>query len=241
MRKPLRVLGALGIAWCLLAGGNALAQEAADSAPVEEAAAPAIDPLEQYSTALDAIESLRTYNRQMNELVQAQLTERESLGRQLEQIELVRRGVLPLMEKMVDALENFVELDVPFKKEERMQRLGKVRDWMLNPEKSSADKYRRIVEAYQIENEYGREITSYNATLDLNGEKTNVNFLQVGRVAFVYQTPDESEAGVWNQKERRWDPLDSSYRSAIRQGLRIARKQAAPDLLRLPLPAAEEL
>ena len=55
----------------------------------------------------------------------------------------------------------------------------------------------------------------------------------------IYQTLDGSEAGVWNQQTRSWEPLAASYRTAIRQGLRIARKQAAPDMIRLPLPAAE--
>jgi hypothetical protein len=54
----------------------------------------------------------------------------------------------------------------------------------------------------------------------------------------VYQSPDETQAGRWDQETRSWVPLDSSFRSAIRNGLRIARKQAAPDLIRLPLTAA---
>ena len=62
------------------------------------------------------------------------------------------------------------------------------------------------------------------------------HFLRFGRIALVYQTLDGMEAGVWNQTTKNWDPLDASYRTAIRQGLRIARKQAAPDLIRLPLP-----
>ena len=66
-----------------------------------------------------------------------------------------------------------------------------------------------------------------------------VNFLRVGRIALVYQALDESEAGVWNQRSRRWEPLDGSFGSAIRDGLRIARKQVAPDLIRLALPAPE--
>ena len=63
-----------------------------------------------------------------------------------------------------------------------------------------------------------------------------MDFLRFGRIALVYQTLDGMEAGVWNQAEKSWEPLDASYRTAIRQGLRIARKQAAPDLIRLPLP-----
>jgi hypothetical protein len=94
------------------------------------------------------------------------------------------------------------------------------------------------MEAYQIENEYGRTIESYRGAVELAGRETTVDFLRFGRIALVYQSLDQADAGVWNQETRSWDRLDSSYRSAIRQGLRIARKQAAPDLIRLPLPVA---
>ncbi len=96
------------------------------------------------------------------------------------------------------------------------------------------------MEAYQIENEYGRTIEAYRATLDLDGKETTVDFLRFGRIALVYQSLDENQTGVWNQQTRSWDELDSSYRSAIRAGLRIARKQSAPDLVTLPLPAPRD-
>ena len=73
-----------------------------------------------------------------------------------------------------------------------------------------------------------------------HGKKITVDFLRFGRIALLYQTLDGMEAGVWDQANRTWEPLDTSYRSAIREGLRIARKQAAPDLIRLPLPAASD-
>jgi hypothetical protein len=95
------------------------------------------------------------------------------------------------------------------------------------------------MEAYQIENEYGRTIEAYRSTLERGDREVTVDFLRVGRIALVYQTLDEADAGAWDQETRSWVPLDSSYRSAIRQGLRIARKQAAPDLIRLPLPPPE--
>jgi hypothetical protein len=92
------------------------------------------------------------------------------------------------------------------------------------------------MEAYQIENEYGRTIEAYRSTLARDGKEVTVNFLRVGRIALLYQTLNEAQAGAWNQESRSWEPLDESFRSAIRQGLRIARKQSAPDLIRLPLP-----
>jgi hypothetical protein len=96
------------------------------------------------------------------------------------------------------------------------------------------------MEAYQIENEYGRTIEAYRSMLERGDREVNVDFLRFGRIALIYQTLDGSEAGVWNQETRSWEPLDASYRTAIRHGLRIARKQAAPDMIRLPLPPAEE-
>jgi len=191
--------------------------------------------LTQYQSALRHHESLRTYNRQLDALIVSQESERASLEEQTDQVELVSREVTPLMLRMIDAVEAFVSLDVPFLAEEREERVLDLRKLMGRADVTEAEKYRRIMEAYQIENEYGRTIEAYRSTLDREGQTVTVNFLRVGRIALVYQTLDESEAGVWNQEARRWEPLDGSFRTAIRNGLRIARKQAAPDLIRLPL------
>jgi hypothetical protein len=195
------------------------------------------DLLTQYQSALRQHESLLIYNRQLDTLIVAQEVERKSLEEQTDQIELVSRDVTPLMLRMIDALSAFVSLDVPFLEEERTDRIGELRKLMHRANVTEAEKYRRIMEAYQIENEYGRTIEAYRSTLAQGDKEVTVNFLRVGRIALVYQTLDESEAGVWNQDSRRWEPLEGSSRSAIRDGLRIARKQVAPDLIRLPLPA----
>ena len=192
--------------------------------------------LTRYQTTLRQIESLRTYNRQMEELIASQETERASLQEQLDRIELVTREVTPLMMRMIGALQAFVELDVPFLEEERKERIANLRKMMRRANVTESEKYRRIMEAYQVENEYGRTIEAYRSTLSQGERELTVDFLRVGRIALLYQTLDEAEAAVWNQEKRIWEPLDRSYRSDIRQGLRIARKQAAPDLLRLPLP-----
>jgi hypothetical protein len=195
--------------------------------------------LTQYQSALRQHESLSIYNRQLDALIAAQKVEQVSLEEQTDRVELVSRDVTPLMLRMIESLDAFVALDVPFLAEERSDRILDLRKLMIRADVTEAEKYRRIMEAYQIENEYGRTIEAYRSTLASEGKEVIVNFLRVGRIALVYQTLDESEAGVWNQDSRRWEPLEGSFRTAIRQGLRIARKQVAPDLLRLPLPAPE--
>ena len=62
-----------------------------------------------------------------------------------------------------------------------------------------------------------------------------VEFLRLGRTALIYQTRDASSQGVWNKQTRQWEALDSSYRTQITKGLRMAKKQLAPDLLMLPV------
>jgi hypothetical protein len=191
----------------------------------------------RYSNTVRQIESIRVYNRQMQELVDAQNVELASLGDQLDRVEEVGRSVTPLMLRMIDAIAKFVELDVPFLIEERTERVAELRQLMARADVNNAEKYRAIMEAYQIENDFGRTIEAYRGTIDSGGREITVDFLRFGRIALVYQSLDEEQAGVWDMQAKNWKPLDSSFRSPIREGLRIARKQTAPDMIKLPLPA----
>lgn len=192
--------------------------------------------LAKYRTVLTQTDSIRIYNRQLRELMTSQENELASLQDQLDRVEVVGRSVTPLMLRMIDALDATVTLDLPFLTEERTQRIEDLRKLMTRAAVTNAEKYRLIMEAYQTENEYGRTIEAYRSTLKRGDRDIKVDFLRFGRIALVYQTLDGMEAGVWNQADKRWEPLDANYRTAIREGLRIARKQSAPDLIRLPLP-----
>ncbi len=195
--------------------------------------------LAKYRTVLTQIDSIRIYNPQLRELMASQDEELTSLQEKLDRVEIVGRSVTPLMLRMIDALDATVALDLPYLTKEREQRIADLHKLMTRAAVTNAEKYRVIMEAYQTENEYGRTIEAYRSTLRRGDRDIKVDFLRFGRIALVYQTLDGMEAGVWNQAEKTWDPLDASYRTAIRQGLRIARKQAAPDLIRLPLPVPQ--
>jgi hypothetical protein len=139
---------------------------------------------------------------------------------------------------MIEALENFVQLDLPFLPDERSRRIADLRELMIRADVTDSERYRRIAEAYQIENEYGRTIEAYQGELDLDGQKRQVDFLRVGRIAFLYQTLDGAKTGVWDHRSQAWTEASAS-RGDVRKGLRIARKQTAPDLLKLPVPSPE--
>jgi hypothetical protein len=141
---------------------------------------------------------------------------------------------------MIDGLETFVSLDVPFHMEERERRIEFLRANLDRSDVSVAEKFRQVLEAYKIENEYGRKIDAYKGTLDIEGVERDVNFFRVGRIALLYQTTDTELSGAWDQDSSSWLALDrGEYRSAIQKGLRIARKEASIDVLNLPIPAPE--
>jgi hypothetical protein len=193
----------------------------------------------EYRSILEQTDALQIYNEQLQKLLDSQEAEAHSLQLQIDGVALVGRQLTPLMLRMIDALERFVTLDVPFLLGERRARVNRLRELMSRADVTDSEKYRRILEAYQIENDYGRTIEAYQGFLEIGGEERTVDFLRVGRIAFLYQTLNGSEAGAWDASKGKWVELPGSYRVSIRRGLRMARKQAAPDLITLPVAAAE--
>jgi len=193
----------------------------------------------EYKVVTKEIDGLRVYNTQLDKQIESQVKEMESLRNSIDQVTVIERQIIPLMLRMIDGLKQFIELDVPFLADERNERLGNLEQMMERADVSVAEKFRKVLEAYQIENEYGRTIEAYRGTLEVEGTPREVDFLRIGRVSLMYQTDDAQHSGIWDQADKQWQPLSNQYRSAIRDGLRIARKEVAPNLLKLPIPSAE--
>jgi len=193
--------------------------------------------LAEYRNLLRQTDSLQIYNAQLQKLVLSQQNELTSIGEQLINIEATQREIVPLMLKMIEVIAQFVDLDIPFLPEERQNRIAALQDLMERADVSLAEKYRRILEAYQVETEYGRTIEAYQGELALNGETRTVDFLRIGRVSLYYLSLDGQEAGVWDQG---WQRIDDGYRQAIDKGLKVAKKQLPPDLLVLPVKTGGE-
>lgn len=192
--------------------------------------------LEQYRLVTRQTDTLEVYNQQLQRLIDSQLAEMQSIEQQIRDIEVTQREITPLMLRMLASLEQFIRLDVPFLPQERKQRLVNLQTTLNRADVSVSEKFRQLIEAYQIENDYGRTIEAYRAPLGDN-EKRTVDFLRIGRVALFYQTLDGNELGRWDKATQQWVTLENQYRSAINNGLRMARKQAAPDLLVVPVAA----
>jgi hypothetical protein len=197
------------------------------------------DLLIQYRQYLAEAQSLREYSEQLGVQVASQVEELDFLRGELEEIDVTARGVMPLMGKMLDTLERFVALDVPFQLGERSKRIAALKEMMARADVSISEKYRRIVEAYQIETEYGRTLEAYAGELGEGEAPRTVRFLRLGRVALLYQTLDGKETGYWDAGRKAW-VVDPHYRHAVKRGYELADKIGAPDLLTAPVPAPVE-
>lgn len=190
------------------------------------------DMLERYRAALWQAQQLKVYSAQIEELAKAQENDRESLQRQISEMERVERELLPLMLRMIDSLDSFVDLDLPFLHEERRGRIADLRRMMADPEVGTAEKFRRILEAYRIEVDYGNTLGAERVEI----EGRLMDQLHVGRTALLALALDADAALRWDGSSASWQPLDSRYVPALRDGLRIARETAAASLLVLPMP-----
>jgi septal ring factor EnvC (AmiA/AmiB activator) len=196
--------------------------------------------LGDYKTVSKQIDGLKVYNARLQKQIDNQLRRIGDIEESISQVTVIQRQMTPLVIRMIDGLESFVELDVPFHIEERRQRVAFLRSNVDRSDVSVAEKFRQVLEAYKIENEYGRKIDAYKGSVEIEGTERDVNFFRVGRVALLYQTTDAEVSGAWDQGNRSWVMLDSGeYRSAIMKGLRIARKEASIDLMNLPISAPE--
>jgi len=181
------------------------------------------------------IEGLEVYNTQLRKQINSQEQEMADLNAAIDEVSVVERQITPLMIRMIDGLEQFIALDVPFLPEERANRVADLKAMMDRADVAASEKFRRVMEAYQVEMDYGRTMEAYSGIHSIDGKERDVEFLRLGRTALIYQTRDASSQGVWNKQTRQWEELDSGYRTQITKGLRMAKKQLAPDLLMLPV------
>ncbi|MDJ0701537.1 MAG: DUF3450 domain-containing protein [Woeseiaceae bacterium] len=195
---------------------------------------------DQYRAINKEIDGLKVYNRLMAAQVQGQQAVLDDIGLSMDQVDVINRQIFPLMERMIDGLEQSVKLDLPFLKQEREERIANLKSIMERSDVSVAEKFRKVMEAYQIENDYGSSSEAYTQEIELPEQGTRVyNILRFGRIGLYFQSDDATITGRWDNEVRDWI-IDNGIRGEVRKGLQIANQQIAPELLILPVPSPAE-
>ena len=214
---------------------------AAEQRRVEQIANQTADLLNDYNTVSKVVDGLVTYNTLLQRQIDNQEAEKTALNESIKNVALIERQIIPLMTRMLDGLEAFIDLDTPFLLKERTERIERLRGMMERSDVSAAEKFRRVIEAYQIENDYGRTIEAYKATVEIDGVTQEADFLRIGRVSLAYQTIGAGTTGAWDKDAGQFVKLDDAeFKNQVMHGIKVARKQVAPDLLIVPVAAPTE-
>jgi hypothetical protein len=198
---------------------------------------------DRYARIMAEADDLTHYNEQLGRQLESQQEQLTLIDRQLIEIDATAMAVASQVQRMFEAIEKFIASDLPFLDptqagpDSRSERMDKLRELMTTEGVSVGEKYRRLMEAYQIELEYGRTMTSYKGKLD---DGRDVDFLRVGRVSLMYRTTDGEEAGYWDAEQQAW-VVDNDFAKAIEKAVQVATKEIAPDLVTLPVPAPREV
>ncbi|MDA8674610.1 DUF3450 domain-containing protein [Gammaproteobacteria bacterium] len=191
--------------------------------------------LADYQSTTKEFESLKLYNDQVQKIINSQIEEIENIILKIDELDKTNQRIVPLMLKMIEGLENFILLDLPFLMTERSTRIQNLKNTMDRGDISTSEKFRLITEAYKTELEYGRTIETYRDNILIDGVETSADFLRVGRIALTYLTVDGNKGGYWDTQASSYMKASSSIRRATGDALKIASKQAPPALIKIPL------
>jgi seryl-tRNA synthetase len=190
---------------------------------------------DRYARTLAEADITARYNTQIELQIRSQEQQIAELEQEIAGLDATAVDVQPLLQRMFDELVQFVADDVPFFKDERDQRINVLRELMARVDASASEKYRRLLEAYQIEMEYGRTMSSYKQTL---ADGREAEMVRLGRVTLMYRTVEGGETGYWDNQRKEW-VADPDAAAQIEEALSIAKEEKAPDLIIVPVPAPQ--
>jgi hypothetical protein len=185
------------------------------------------------------LQGLNVYIDQLNKQIAAQDQAKRDIVSATQQAPKLRPVLVAQMQKMVADLKSFIQSDLPFQRDVRLGSIAQLEELMVNADANDADRFRNILDIYNIELEYGNSYEAYQEVVTVSGNEIEVDMLRIGRLGLYYITQDNSQAGMWNKQANDWEVLPSSMNRHVRKAVKVAAKRIAPELLNLPISAPE--
>ena len=186
------------------------------------------------------LEGSLVWNAQLRKKIKVQEEYIRDITKSIREAATLESKMAPIIEGMIERLEEFVKADMPFHREVRLDQIERLKSNQTDPTISAAERFRQILETYRLETDYSKNIESYRADIVVKGKTLSVNMLRVGRVMLGYQSDDQKYHGVWDKNNKEWVSISAgSYRSAFSELYKITKKQASTNILQLPIHAPE--
>ncbi|MEO0882022.1 MAG: DUF3450 domain-containing protein [Pseudomonadota bacterium] len=191
---------------------------------------------DEYRRALLQIQNETVFADQQELIIANQEDAIATLEQEIAEAPARSLDMLPVLETMVDDLEMFIQADLPFRLDERMERIESLRAALARgDELPLSERYRLIIEAYQDELDKGTQQETWKDEIDLNGSATEVFLYRYGRTALVYLSADRRSAGRWDRETRSWLPLGGGARNDIAKAIRISEGREQQSVLSAPV------
>jgi len=152
----------------------------------------------------------------------------------------LRQALEPYLDRTIDELAAFIEKDLPFLGQERSRRVSFLKESVNDYHLAMSEKLHRVLEALNVETEYGRSIEADTRALNVQGRSVESDVLRVGRIALFYRSLDGREVGKMNPDTGTWEPVDKKFSRAIRDTIDMARQKKSVELVDLPIGGVEQ-
>ena len=162
----------------------------------------------------------------------AALADLNARRKEMEQINMLLE---PYLDEVVVAMEDVISRDLPFLNRERSRRMAFLKESLADYHLSLSEKLRRILEAAQVEADYGRTLELIDTSIDLDNETIQGRIFRLGRTALFFQSIDKKRIAFFNRSQKAWVPLQSDYERPLDQAMQIVDRKRAARLLILPV------
>jgi hypothetical protein len=173
----------------------------------------------EYQAVLRELDQLKNDNKALSSFIDTQESKKASLSLALAQSVELKRDIVPLMQAMLNTLQQFVHLDAPFERDERLARIHLVGEALKDAEVTFAEQFELLLNVYKQEWAYGQNTSVYQGVREIKTQSTRVNYLRVGRVSFLYQTIDGGSAAIWDHENHQWLEIPNQYSGQIKAAM----------------------
>ncbi|NNE57094.1 MAG: DUF3450 domain-containing protein [Hellea sp.] len=213
---------------------NSTAASAASQERVENLDDQADAAAREYSALLQQVDNLELFVARQDLYLESQLSEMRSLERQLSTIESTKQNMVPMMLKMAYKLEDEIRADYPFNLDERLHELEVALMTLSDPAKSPDDQYDQLLKVYRNEVVRGRDLAAYEGPHPDDANQT-VDFVNYGRVAFLFMSKDEKEIQRYDLATETWQPVEENLVLEMRNAIRMALGETGDSLALVPV------
>ena len=192
------------------------------------------DMVGEFRTLLQRKTAAELYARQQAAAVESQEREIASLTDQLSRVDEITSQTVPMLETLIDDLDAFIDADLPFRLEERKDRIARLREYLVDPNVSVTERYRQIMDAYTAEMEVGRKTDTWKETISVDDKEVTVDMVLFGRVALVYMDPTGRYAKRYDRETSSWVDLERKYKADSEKAIRIIQGKRTQGVMYVP-------